>query len=324
MLRERPSARTRSARRLAVGAVSLLAVACGGGDGAGDAGGDGGGGGVATTVAKVDDRPIEDRLGFDQAGIQQRQTKVENLVRDCMDDQGFDYTPVDPAAQRAALVGSATLSEDDFEKQFGYGITTLYKQRRREAASGPNAEYRKSLPAEQRTAYDRALYGKNVGTTFNAAVDSGDFADLGGCTKDATEEVFGGAETLTTLQTKLDELDTRIEADGRMVAANKEWSKCMREAGYSNLDAPDEVDSVLEEKLEDIVGPDIRFGVGSPEPKYDEKALTALQREEVAIVKADIECEEEHIEEVEETVRKEFEQDFAEQNADFLKSVPPA
>jgi hypothetical protein len=97
----------------------------------------------------------------------------------------------------------------------------------------------------------------------------------------------------------------------------------MQEAGYSNLDHPDEVDEVLEGRLEDVVG-DTRIGVGSPEPEYDEKKLADLQRYEVAIVKADLECEEEHIEEVEETVRKEYEKTFAEENADFLKSVPPA
>ena len=317
MHRSPPTPRRRRAILVAM-AAALVMGGCGG-DGDGD-----GGGGAGTATTRQDDRPIEDRLGFDLAGIQQRQTRVENLIRDCMKRQGFDYTPVDPAAQRAALVGSATLTEEDFEKQFGYGITTLYRQRRREAASGPNAEYRRSLPANQREAFDRALYGRNVGADFATAVDTGDFADLGGCTKEATDQVFGGAETLSTLQAKLDELDARIEADPRMVDANKKWSDCMRKAGYPNLDHPDEVDTVLEDKLEDIVGPDIRFGVGAPEPAYDERALAALQREEVAMVKADLECEEEHIEEVEEPVRKEYERTFAEENADFLRTVPGA
>ena len=289
----------------------------------GSATGCGGDGGSKTGFDE--DVPIEDQIGFDQAGIQRRQTKVENLVRDCMKAKGFEYTPVDPAAQRAAFVGSATLSEEDFEKQFGYGITTLYEQRRREAASGPNAGYRSSLPAAQRTAYDQALYGEKVGATFAVAVDTGAFGDLGGCTKQATEEAFGGAQTLATLQTKLDDLDARIDADARMVEAHKAWSACMREAGYDGLQKPDEVDTVLQDELEDIVGPNTRVGVGaSAEATYDKQRLVALQRKEVAMVKADIECEEEHIEEVEDKVRKEYERTFTEENAEFLKSVPPA
>lgn len=312
----------RRAPFLALAAPVLLLAGCGGGGGGGGGTGGGtGGGGATTTVAATGS--LEDQIGFDVAGIQRRQTKVENLIRDCMKTKGFDYSPVDPAAQRAALVGSATLTEEDFEKQFGYGITTLYEQRRREASTGPNADYRTSLPANQRPAYDSALYGKNVGTTFAVAVDSGDFADLGGCTKQATDQAFGGAETLTTLQTKLDELDTRIEADARMAAANKAWSACMSEDGYKNLVKPDEIDGVLEDKLEGVVGPAIRPGVGTTAPAdYDKKALADLQRYEVAIVKADIECEEEHIEKVEEKVRKEYEQRFADENSAFLAGIP--
>lgn len=55
-----------------------------------------------------------------------------------MKAQGFDYVPVDPRAQRAALVGTADLSEEDFDKQFGYGITTLYEQYQRQLAELPH------------------------------------------------------------------------------------------------------------------------------------------------------------------------------------------
>ncbi len=293
-----------------VSVVLALALAgCSGGGGEDETGGD---------------KLIEDQLGFDQAGILRRQTKVENLVRDCMKTRGFDYTPVDPAAQRAALVGSATLSEEDFEKQFGYGITTLHEQRRREASTGPNATYRASLDAVQRATYDQALYGDKLGATFAVAVDTGSFDGLGGCTKQATDGAFGGTQVLTDLQTKLDELDARIEADPRMVAAKAAWSGCMREAGFPELDKPDEVDTSLQGKLEEIVGPDVRFGVGGPASaaQYNKAALTDLQRQEVAVVKADLECEEKHIADVEEPVRKEYERTFAEQNAALLATVP--
>jgi len=270
------------------------------------------------------DKPVEDALGFEIDGILKRQSKVEDLVRDCMKAKGFEYTPVDPAAQRAALVGSATLSEEDFEKQFGYGITTLYEQRIKEASSGPNATYRTSLVPAQRTAYDRTLYGKNVGVTFSSAVDTGDFADLGGCTKEATEQAFGGAQTLSTLQTKLDQLDERIVADARMVEAFKAWSTCMRAAGFSGLKDPDEVDTRLEDKLEEIVGPTPRGGIPAATKSYDKAKLAALQKEEVKIVAADLDCEEKHIEEVEKKVRAEYEKTFREENAAFLASVPKA
>ncbi|MEJ7764059.1 MAG: hypothetical protein WKF86_01045 [Acidimicrobiales bacterium] len=273
---------------------------------------------------KATDKPVEDQLGFETDGILQRQNKVEDLIRTCMKAKGFEYTPVDPAAQRAALTGSATISDEDFEKQFGYGITTLYEQRIKEAASGPNAEYRTSLDPAQRTAYDRTLYGKTVGVTFASAVDTGEFAKLGGCTKEATEQAFGGAQTLSTLQTKLDELDERIVADARMVDANKEWVACMRAAGFTGLKEPDDVDTRLEDKLEEIVGPTPRAGVPTAPKSYDKAALADLQQEEVKLVGADLKCEEKHIEEVEKKVRAEYEKKFQEDNAALLSSIPKA
>lgn len=308
MRRDRIPRRWRGRRSLLTlfGGVLLL-TACGGG---------GGGGGNAQNV--------EDQLGFDQAGILQRQIRVENMVRDCMKAQGFDYTPVDPAAQRTALIGSATLSDEEFERQFGYGITTLYEQRRQQVASGPNQVFRASLGTAERAAYDRALRGPNVSASFDVAVDTGDFAQLGGCTKQATEQVFGGPEILQTLQAKLDELDERIRTDARLVKANAGYSECMRAAGYADLEDSDEVDVVLQRKLDAIVGPADRAATSGAEaePTYDRAALAALQREEVAMVKTDVGCQEKHVVDVEDAVRAEYERTFREQNAAFLAKVP--
>src|SRR5437588_11187129 len=106
----------------------------------------------------ADSRPIEDKLGFDQAGIQARQAKAETLIRDCMKAQGFDYVPINPAEQQAALTGVQGMSEADFNKQFGFGITTLY-DKQISTAVGPNERIRSELDAAGRAAFDKALRG---------------------------------------------------------------------------------------------------------------------------------------------------------------------
>src|SRR5205085_1702381 len=156
-----------------------------------------------------------------------------------------------PNAQQAALVGVPVMSKDDFEKQYGYGIATLYEQRRKQAVAGPNQAIRDSLGEADRKAYDHALYGDDPTATFAEAVDSGDYSRLGGCIKTATDQVFGAA------------------------------------------------------------GPD-----------YDHAALTALQREEVAMVAADKKCEESRVQSVEAKVTGEYETAFREQNAALLAKVP--
>jgi len=279
-------------------------------------------GGGKADAAK--DERLEDQVGLGDDASRLRQANAENLIRDCMKTQGFDYVPVDPNAQQAALVGAQGMSKDDFEKQYGYGITTLYEQRRKLAVAGPNKALRDSLSEADRKAYDHALYGDDPTATFAEALDTGDYSRLGGCIKSATDHVFGGADVLQSLSSKLDELDQKIRADARMVKAVREWSACMRDAGFDGLTEQEEVDAVLKKKLEDIVGAaaDFKAAAVGADADYDHAALAALQREEVAMVNADIKCEDEHVEGVEDKVAVEYEQAFREQNTALLAKVP--
>jgi hypothetical protein len=282
-----------------------------------------GGGGAATQGRRVD---VEDKLlGIDQEGITARQSRVEAAIRDCMKAEGFDYVPVDPSAQRAAITGSSRLSDEDFIKQFGYGISTFWG--RGGAQADPNARMRASLPPADRRAYDRALWGENRGATFSQAVDSGDFTKLGGCTRSATTAVFGGARVLTELQGKLDQLDERILQDQRMVKAIERWTACMSDAGYRYED-PDDIDGELFDRMEKIVGPlPGQFATGpapgeKPRP-YDHAALARLQREEVAVARADYACERRHITPVEAVVRPQYEAQFRRSNQALIRQVKP-
>jgi hypothetical protein len=269
--------------------------------------------------------PVEDQLGFDTAGIMARQSRVEADIRECMKAQGFEYVPIDPFAQRAAVTGASRLSDEDFLNQFGYGISTLWG--RGGAQADPNQRLRATLGAADRRAYDRALWGENAGATFQAAVDSGDFTKLGGCTRKATEAVFGGAQVLTQLQGKLDQLDERILEDQRMVRALERWTACMAEAGYRYED-PDEIDSDFTKRMEKIVGPlPGPFATGpasghKPQP-YDRSALAALQREEVAVARADWACERKEIIPVESVVRPQYEAQFRQRNQALISQVKP-
>jgi hypothetical protein len=298
--------------------AALGVCACGGS-------GDAQGSKTSGKQSKQPTGPVEDQLGFDTAGIMARQSRVEADIHECMKAQGFDYVPVDPFAQRAAVTGASRLSDEDFLNQFGYGISTLWG--RGGAQSDPNQQLRTTLGPADRRAYDRALWGDSPGATFQAAVDSGDFTKLGGCTRKATESVFGGAQVLTQLQGKLDQLDERILADQRMVRALERWTSCMAEAGYRYED-PDAIDSDITKRMERIVGPvpgPFATGPGSgqkPVP-YDHAALAGLQRDEVAIARADYACERKDITPVEAVVRPQYEAQFRQSNQTLISQVKP-
>ncbi len=265
---------------------------------------------------------LEDTLGFSREGTMELQSRVENRIQVCMKAQGFDYVPVDPFAQQQALTGKARLSDEEFIKQFGYGISTLFG--RGNAQSDPNDRIRTSLSAADRAAYDRALGGDNPTVTFADAVDSGDFTELGGCTKQASEAAFGGATVLTALVEKLDGLDERIIQDQRMVKAGEKWSACMQDKGY-RYEEPDETDSDFEERFKGIVGSGVTPGATTAPPgaTYDKAALASLQREEVKVATADLGCEKQEITPVEQKVRPQYEESFRKENQRLLARVKP-
>jgi hypothetical protein len=318
--RARRGAGARPLLALAALGAALVLAACGGGDATSSSGS------PSKAKPKVDpNAPVEDQLGFDSAGIMARQSRVEASIRDCMKAQGFDYVPVDPYAQRAAVTGASRLSDEEFLRQFGYGISTLWGRGGQQA--DPNERIRRGLGPADRAAYERALWGENAGSTFAAAVDSGDFTKLGGCTRRATEAVFGGAQVLTQLQGRLDQLDDRILEDQRMVRALQRWTACMARAGYHYED-PDEIDGELTKRMEQIVGPIAGpFATGPPAGErpqpYDHAALTELQRDEVATARADFDCERKEITPVESVVRPQYEAEFRTRNVSLIGQVKP-
>jgi hypothetical protein len=263
---------------------------------------------------------LEDTIGF--GGDSAKEARVENRIGECMRAQGFQYQPVDPFAAQQAITGKARITDEEFTKQFGYGISTLLGKGNQQ--SDPNERIRSSLSGPDRAAYDRALGGDNPGVTFQEAVDSGDFSELGGCTKEASDASFGGAAVLNQLVERLDGLDERIIQDQRMVKANEKWSACMQEKGY-RYEEPDAIDEDLTERFRGIVGAGIRPGTSTipPGSSFDRAALTALQAEEVRIANADLECEKQEIEPVERAVRPQYEEQFRKENQRLLARVQP-
>ncbi len=277
---------------------------------------------AATTQPAATGGTVEDQLGFTRKGVAAASAKVENTIAGCMKAEGFDYIPTDPVAQQAALTGKANMSDEEYEQQFGYGITTFYG--RGTAQSDPNDTIRSVLGEADRAAYDRALSGGKPEQTFVFAVDTGDFTELGGCTKRATDEVFGGAALLQTLQRKLDELDDSIVADQRMVRAIEAWRGCVKAATGDEHEDAESIEEQITQRFETLVGSVVPPGQVAPAgTQVDMAALRTLQREELDVFQKDLACEEKHIEPVETKVREEKETRFKSDNAELLSTVKP-
>ena len=294
-------------------------------------GGKSGGGGT-------DSAGVDSPLGLDEATTAVMQTRVEELVKTCMKSAGFEYVPVDPNATKAAITGTSGLSDDEFRRQFGYGISTVFEKiveiSQSSNSADPNVTYRNSLNPAGQQAFDVALTGGAADVSVSGAVEAakaGDLGGLGGCVEEATTAVFGGANVVSALA-KIEELDSRAEADERLIKARADWSNCMRQLGF-DYSEPNAVDVGILEKLAAIVGPAATKSMGedgnfsplvfgaTPLPQYDKAALTQLQAEEIATAQADLDCEEKFVVDVEDKVKAEYIKQFAEENAVLLSKA---
>jgi hypothetical protein len=303
-------------RRIAIAVIACLPLlaGCGGSNDTGST--------ATSQQAAATGGTIEDQLGFTRKGVAAASAKVENTIASCMKAEGFDYIPVDPVAQQAALTGKANMSDEEYEKQFGYGITTLYG--RGTAQTDPNEKIRSGLGEADRAAYDRALSGGKPDQTFAFAVDTGDFSELGGCTKKATDRVFGGAQLVQTLQRKLDELDDSIAADQRMVHAQEAWRNCVKDATGEQYEDAESIEDEIKQRFEKIVGSVVPPGEVAPAgTQVDMAALRKLQKDELDLYGKDVACEKKHIDPVEKKVRQEKETKFKSDNAELLSKVKP-
>jgi hypothetical protein len=285
-----------------------------------------GGGNKAEKAAK-EPPSVEEQLGFAQATEPAAMAKAEESIARCMKAQGFEYTPVDLVARQAALTGKSGLSSDEFDRQFGYGIATLYG--RGTSQTDPNVRIHDSLTPADRRAYDMALTGGQPDKTFFRAADTGDFTGLGGCAKQAADALFGGGELLTVLQRKLDELDEAVQQDQRMVRAQEAWRRCMRDRTGQTFEDSEAVELEIQRRLADIVGPlpgegesaPGEYAALKPDHPIDQTALQQLQQLELKLAHADVDCEDTKLAPVEDVVLREKEQKFREQNAELLRRV---
>ncbi len=278
---------------------------------------------------------VDAPLGLDEAGSALKQIQVEEFVKVCMKTAGFDYVPVDPNATKAAIVGAGGLTDDEYRRQFGYGISTVFEKvveiSQSANSADPNVVYRRSLDAAGQAAFDKTLTGGNTDLSVSGAVDAakaGDLSGLGGCIGEATNQVFGATNVVTALA-KIEELDARAEADPRLVAARAAWSTCMKKRGL-DYSEPNAIDGALFDRLAGLVGQAAAKSVGetgtfSPlvfgatiVPDYDKAALGKLQAEELETAQADLECEEEFVADIEDEVKGEYEKKFADENAALI------
>ena len=295
---------------LSLVALLLVVAACGGGSSspteasAEQAAADG----AAPAAAPAGDASAPDGVpGTREFGLTQEEfaahvESVESLIATCMGDAGFEYVPADVDTVELAMSAVRVepgYTRDEYKAEFGYGTTTRSDNPVKDIALGPqNQRIIDDLPETDRAAYERTLFGEDTGATFAFTLDEELFDSTGGCTREAIEQTFT-AEQLSGAY--VNPKDILVGDDPRMVEAQANWALCMQEDGFDYLDQDDVIEE-LEERLEALLDG------GEPEdldgPRLEQ--LQELQAEEIAISLLDVECQIDHIDDVEQLVETEI------------------
>jgi hypothetical protein len=262
--------------------------------------------------------PDEQRAELDRQRIRR-----EELIAQCMTDEGFEYTP-DTGGQ-TFFVSSDDANIDfrpddrDWVAEFGYGIINNPFSFSAEAppdggGAAPvdsNQEYLDSLSEAEREAYLTALLGEarddGPQTTVGGVAGAGAGVSFGssdeydwqtaGCHGWADHEVQATnpatSDEFAPLMAAIDEFyATGFGADPAAAELNLAWSFCMADAGYPGYDSQSEPSArFFEEYVAPIVNTwDFEANHGGPETSEEYQALAT---KEIDLALADLDCREE-------------------------------
>ncbi|MGF3054308.1 hypothetical protein ACQUSY_10170 [Microbacterium sp. YY-03] len=277
------------------------------------------GGGEGGAALDWEDSPLAEywNAGYDpnlteeeqQAQWDAQNTEREELIAQCMVDEGFEYKPADMSGTTISFGEDIEWEPEKKEwvEKYGYGIINnpyneqMANEPQPEESEwvDPNQEYLDSLSASEQEAYWIALYGDQTEMTEAGTVTEDgeevyeyDWTQYG-CQGWADNEVNGGADNVYTqfedLATRMSDLYTKAEESPELIELEAKWSSCMADAGFDFQKQPEAAEGFYEEVnkiYENMTEEDWADG---KDPMQSEEAQEIGKRE-IKTALADLEC----------------------------------
>lgn len=232
------------------------------------------------TADELIDQVLEMMSGdFDPAEQEElwkeQERRTQELVQQCMTNEGFEYYIVDNSSS-VAFEGGGTEwdpSNREWVEQYGLGVNTMNfigeeiaaEQDDYDPNDDPNWAYQEGLSEGERKAYERALYGDQPEYDFEqngqpteeemqAMEEAWENRVNKGCYDEAWQEGSDFAQmdvVFSTLDDEFEDIEDRIKADPRVADGLNNWVACMAEAGYAFGD-PNEMYEAAYERGEEL------------------------------------------------------------------------
>ncbi|GEN80683.1 hypothetical protein [Actinotalea fermentans] len=215
------------------------------------------------TPSEADAAPLEAMLteylsDWSDEDLQQRLAEMEQLVASCMNEQGFEYTPVDYSGVELDLGAALELEPGsvEFAEQYGYGITTDPFTSGDAEVADPNEDRVAAMSDAERDAYLTALYGAryaDAGATAEGETLEDYDWEQAGCTGRAQHEVMASGiqdEAFSALQADMVQMLADADADPRLAQVSTDWSACMLDAGFDGLEQVGDGEAAISAEVE--------------------------------------------------------------------------
>ncbi|VAW01411.1 hypothetical protein MNBD_ACTINO02-252 [hydrothermal vent metagenome] len=189
----------------------------------------------------------------------------EAIVEECMQDAGFVYWPE---------AGAGVINVPGNTSARGIGLAESLRDDPAPVARkdlSPTDAYVEQLAAGERDVYLTALHGEDWDS-----VSQSPEAFSGSCKAKAFDEVTTLAQAMRSLRdVYATQVEDQVVRQPGVVAATKEWSGCMSDAGY-DYGQPSDMFGSLDDKAADLIA---AWGSAIPSDKID-----ALEEIEVATI----------------------------------------
>lgn len=249
----------------------------------------------------------------------ERQKQVEELVAECMTEEGFEYTPVDQRGGMSFSSGDEWKPDDrEWVAQYGYGAVDWPGREEMESAVpddefvDPNQDYVESLSESERQAYQETLWGAAVmeEQTEEQTEEGGTYEyrwEDHGCQGKAQHETDSETnvwerEEFADLQKAINQLYNELGSHPDLAELDAKWASCMADAGYDGFskqqDAQQSVYDDMNAFYEKMPQPDPNLSEAEMTAFYEdaEKERRAqqepIQEKEVELALADLDCRE--------------------------------
>ncbi len=288
-----------TARALVLGtALAVGLTGCGGGDDEPSS---------QETPMGALDKMFEEAYGdWDEEASNAKQMQVEELQAECMQEQGFEYIPIDWDAMNGGAIDVAPAEDDipwgtlEFAEQWGYGITTNPYQDSEEPIEptpidggyeDPNMEIVNAMSETEQQAYYEALYGPQSDEPIDP---EGEWVPPSweemGCSGYAQHEVYGDAafgggedDPFAELMDEMNRMYESISTDDRILETESGWASCMADAGHPNLAKVGDAEQIIYEQVDPIWN-DAYSDVPPDATEEDYRAIEQSIQDELAAI----------------------------------------